>query len=150
MLLRAGMSVRNALMYNCVSSVLCLIGMIVGVCAGNIGSASLWIFALGAGMFIYIALVDMVSSGVDNARSCSFLLSGESGLLTGARHRLCQHTSDCLLLCRTYILNFVIAASGECCWSGEIRVRILLVHRPCSFGVRRIKLVGVLLHHKHV
>ena len=52
---------KNALIYNCVSSILCLIGMVVGVCAGNIGSVSLWIFALAAGMFIYIALVDMVS-----------------------------------------------------------------------------------------
>ncbi len=62
MLLRAGMSVRSALIYNCVSSVLCFLGMIFGVLAGNIESVSLWIFALIAGMFIYIALVDMVSA----------------------------------------------------------------------------------------
>ncbi len=61
MLLRAGMSIKQALVYNCVSSILCVCGMIVGVCAGNIGSVSLWIFALAGGMFIYIALVDMVS-----------------------------------------------------------------------------------------
>ena len=60
-LLRAGMSVKQALVYNCVSSVLCLFGMVVGVLAGNVGSVSLWIFALTGGMFIYIALVDMVS-----------------------------------------------------------------------------------------
>ena len=60
MLLRAGMSVRQALVYNCVSSILCVVGMVVGVAAGNIESVSLWIFALAGGMLIYIALVDMV------------------------------------------------------------------------------------------
>ena len=60
-LLRAGMSVKQAVVYNCVSSVLCLVGMVIGVCVGNIGSVSLWIFSLTAGIFIYIALVDMVT-----------------------------------------------------------------------------------------
>ena len=62
-LLRVGMTVRQALIYNCLSSVLCLLGMLVGIAVGNIASASTWIFALAAGMFLYIALVDMVSIG---------------------------------------------------------------------------------------
>ena len=61
-LLHAGMSVKQALVYNMVSSVLCFLGMIIGVALGNISEASTWIFALAAGMFIYIALVDMVST----------------------------------------------------------------------------------------
>ena len=60
-LLRAGMSVKQALVYNCVSSVLAFIGMVIGVFIGNIEGASLWIFVAVAGMFLYIALVDMVS-----------------------------------------------------------------------------------------
>ena len=60
-LLKAGMSVRHALMYNMVSSVLAVLGMVMGVMIGNISSASLWIFALAGGMFIYISLVDMVN-----------------------------------------------------------------------------------------
>ncbi|KAK3106462.1 hypothetical protein FSP39_020518 [Pinctada imbricata] len=59
-LLRAGMTVRQALVYNCVSSVLAFIGMVIGVLIGNVGSASLWIFAMIGGMFLYIALVDMM------------------------------------------------------------------------------------------
>lgn len=59
-LLQAGMSVKQALVYNCVSSVLCFLGMIFGVALGNVGEASLWIFACIAGTFLYIALVDMV------------------------------------------------------------------------------------------
>ena len=61
MLLRAGMSPRTAILYNIMSSFLCLLGMLVGVAIGNIHSASLWIFAVVGGMFLYIALVDMVS-----------------------------------------------------------------------------------------
>ena len=52
---------KQALFYNIVSSVLCFIGMAIGVAVGNIGEASLWIFAMTAGTFIYISLVDMVS-----------------------------------------------------------------------------------------
>ncbi|XP_052254248.1 zinc transporter ZIP10-like isoform X3 [Dreissena polymorpha] len=60
MLLRAGMSVKQAVFYNCVSSILCFIGMVIGVAIGNVAGASLWIFTVVAGMFLYIALVDML------------------------------------------------------------------------------------------
>jgi len=60
MLLNAGMSAKQALVYNCVSSVLCMLGMVCGVAVGNISTATSWIFALIAGLFLYIALVDMV------------------------------------------------------------------------------------------
>ena len=60
-LLRAGMSVKQAVVYNCVSSILCFIGMLVGVAIGNIHNASLWVFAGVGGMFLYISMVDMVS-----------------------------------------------------------------------------------------
>ena len=61
MLLRTGMPVKQAIVYNVVSSVLCFIGMAIGVALGNISDVSLWIFACVGGLFIYIALVDMVS-----------------------------------------------------------------------------------------
>lgn len=56
------MSLRKAITYNIVSSVLCLFGMIIGVLLGNIDSVTVWIFAAVGGMFLYIALVDMVST----------------------------------------------------------------------------------------
>lgn len=59
-LLKAGMSVRQAVFYNVVSSVLCLLGMAIGISLGNVHSASSWIFAGVGGMFLYIALVDML------------------------------------------------------------------------------------------
>lgn len=60
-LLKAGMTARQAIFYNMLSSLLCLFGMILGIVLGNNDSASSWIFACAAGMFLYIALVDMVS-----------------------------------------------------------------------------------------
>ncbi|XP_055942121.1 zinc transporter ZIP10-like [Argiope bruennichi] len=60
MLLKTGMKVKEALFYNGLSSVLCFIGMLIGVSLGNVHSATNWVFAGTAGMFLYIALVDML------------------------------------------------------------------------------------------
>lgn len=59
-LLKAGMTARQAVFYNMLSSVLCLFGMVLGVIVGNNDNASSWLFACAAGMFLYIALVDMI------------------------------------------------------------------------------------------
>lgn len=87
-LLRAGMSIKQALVYNSVSSVLAFLGMVIGVFIGNIHGANLWIFAGVAGMFLYIALVDMLPqvSDVDTKKGenpfCHLLLQ-ISGMLLG-------------------------------------------------------------------
>lgn len=60
-LLKAGMSAKKAAYYNILSSVLSFFGMVVGIIVGDTPEASAWIFACAAGMFLYIALVDMVS-----------------------------------------------------------------------------------------
>ncbi|XP_035222159.1 zinc transporter ZIP10-like [Stegodyphus dumicola] len=60
MLLKTGMKVKQALFYNGLSSVLCFVGMVIGVSLGNVHSATSWVFAGTAGMFLYIALVDML------------------------------------------------------------------------------------------
>ena len=63
MLLRSGMSVKQAITYNVVSSILAFAGMCVGIVVGNVHwAASSWVFALTAGIFIYVSLVDMVCS----------------------------------------------------------------------------------------
>lgn len=59
-LLNAGMSTRQAVTYNFLSACTCYIGMAVGIFLGKV-EASTYIFALAAGMFLYISLVDMVS-----------------------------------------------------------------------------------------
>lgn len=59
-LLKAGMSARQAVYYNVLSSVLSFVGTILGIWIGDTPEASSWIFACAAGMFLYIAMVDMV------------------------------------------------------------------------------------------
>ncbi|KAF6780161.1 hypothetical protein AHF37_00405, partial [Paragonimus kellicotti] len=59
-LLHAGMSVKAALFYNLLSSVLCAAGTAIGLLLGHIQSIDTWLFMLTAGMFVYIALVDMM------------------------------------------------------------------------------------------
>lgn len=59
-LLKAGMSARKAIYYNILSSILSFIGMSVGIMIGETPETTQWVFAVAAGLFIYIALVDMV------------------------------------------------------------------------------------------
>ncbi|XP_012274150.1 zinc transporter foi isoform X2 [Orussus abietinus] len=65
-LLKAGMTAKQAVFYNLLSSVLCFFGMVFGVLIGTAPSASSWMFAAAAGMFIYIALVDMIPELASN------------------------------------------------------------------------------------
>ncbi|KAI0220982.1 Zinc transporter ZIP10 [Lamellibrachia satsuma] len=83
-LLRAGMSVKQALFYNIVSSALCLLGAISGVLVGNLGGMNLWVFAFTAGIFVYLSLVDMVPE----------LISGNRDRKHPVRHLLLQLTGS--------------------------------------------------------
>lgn len=63
MLLKAGMSVKQALVYNVLSALMAYVGMLIGTAIGQYThNFTSWIFAVTAGMFLYVALVDMVSS----------------------------------------------------------------------------------------
>ena len=55
------MSIKQALAFQAVSSILAYIGMAIGLSIGHLSSVSLWIFALAGGAFLYIALTDLVS-----------------------------------------------------------------------------------------
>ncbi|XP_075214840.1 zinc/iron regulated transporter-related protein 71B isoform X2 [Lycorma delicatula] len=59
-LLQSGMSVNQAVFYNIVSSILSIIGMAVGLLVGKYSSASQWVYSVTAGVFLYIALVNLV------------------------------------------------------------------------------------------
>lgn len=59
-LLKAGMSPKQAVFYNLLSSILCLFGMVIGLVLGQNSSATSWVFALAGGLFLYIGLVDMI------------------------------------------------------------------------------------------
>jgi len=60
LLLKAGMTTKQAIFYNLVSSVLSLVGMVAGVLLGTSSNITPWIFSSTAGIFLYVALVDMV------------------------------------------------------------------------------------------
>ncbi|CAI2737630.1 unnamed protein product, partial [Dicrocoelium dendriticum] len=93
-LLKTGMRIKEALFFNIVSSILSLFGMFAGIALGNVASASQWIFAVTAGTFIYIALVDMLPelSGAElrpgQTRIGQVVLQS-TGLFTGVGIMLC-------------------------------------------------------------
>ncbi|XP_075904601.1 zinc transporter ZIP10 isoform X2 [Nelusetta ayraudi] len=60
-LLKAGMSVKQAIIYNLLSALMAYVGMIIGTAVGQYThNVTSWIFATTAGMFLYVALVDML------------------------------------------------------------------------------------------
>lgn len=59
-LLSAGMKKKKAVLFNFLSACTIYVGMIVGIFLGENASAHTWVFAFAGGMFLYIALVDMV------------------------------------------------------------------------------------------
>lgn len=61
LLLRSGMSVRVAVFYNCISSVFAFIGLIVGLLLGSQGNFSGWLLSSTVGVFLYVALVSMLT-----------------------------------------------------------------------------------------
>jgi len=68
-LLNAGMSPRQAVMYNFLSACTCYCGLVIGILLGEL-DANIYIFGLAGGMFLYIALVDMIpelNETVENA-----------------------------------------------------------------------------------
>ena len=54
------MSIKEAVFYNLLSSILAFIGMVVGLLLGSINDFSPWMFTATAGIFLYVALVDMM------------------------------------------------------------------------------------------
>ncbi|ESO83296.1 hypothetical protein LOTGIDRAFT_133751 [Lottia gigantea] len=60
MLLHAGLSIKRALLYNSIAAIFCFFGVAVGIILGETTTANQWIFAFAAGIFLYVALVDML------------------------------------------------------------------------------------------
>ena len=56
-----GVSIKRAVLFNIVSSILCYIGVVIGLFIGSIEIFSQFSFLFIAGTFIYISLVDIVS-----------------------------------------------------------------------------------------
>ncbi|XP_049604104.1 zinc transporter ZIP6 isoform X2 [Syngnathus scovelli] len=90
-LLKAGMTVRQAALYNLLSAATAYLGMVVGILIGHYaGDVCMWIFALTAGLFMYVALVDMVPEMLHNNGGgehgfghCGYFLLQNAGILLG-------------------------------------------------------------------
>lgn len=90
-LISSGMTVRQALGFNFLSACTCYIGMVFGILLGDMTQSASYIFALAGGMFLYIALVDMMgelSATLDEPNQSTketmkLLLMQNIGLLTG-------------------------------------------------------------------
>lgn len=90
-LISSGMTVRQALFFNFLSASTCFLGMIFGILLGNLAQSASYIFALAAGMFFYISLVDMMgelSAALEECKgstreSLHLLLMQNIGILSG-------------------------------------------------------------------
>uniref|UniRef100_A0A3Q4B8W9 Zinc transporter ZIP6 n=1 Tax=Mola mola TaxID=94237 RepID=A0A3Q4B8W9_MOLML len=89
-LLKSGMTVRQAILYNVLSAMMAYLGMLTGILIGHYAeNISMWIFALTAGLFMYVALVDMVpemlhnNAGDHGFSHCGFFLLQNAGILLG-------------------------------------------------------------------
>ncbi|XP_069576576.1 zinc transporter ZIP6 [Brachyistius frenatus] len=89
-LLKAGMTVRQAILYNVLSAMMAYLGLVTGILIGHYAdNISMWIFALTAGLFMYVALVDMVPEMLHNDAGdhgfshCGFFLLQNAGILLG-------------------------------------------------------------------
>ena len=61
MLIKSGMSIKQAVVYNLVSAVLAYLGLIVGILIGGYETGRHFILSITAGLFLYVSLADMVS-----------------------------------------------------------------------------------------
>lgn len=86
-LLKAGMSVKMALLANFLSALSCFIGLFIGIEVGQQGEVRLWFFAIAGGIFLYVALVDMlphlIHSKTLKAEPLATFLLQNVGLLVG-------------------------------------------------------------------
>lgn len=89
-LLSSGMSMRKALGYNFLSACTCYLGLVFGILLGDLSDATPYVFALAAGMFLYISLVDMLGElsnkleqSKNLAHTAKILLLQNIGLLIG-------------------------------------------------------------------
>nr|XP_004663012.1 metal cation symporter ZIP8 [Jaculus jaculus] len=89
-LLNAGMSARQALLFNFLSACSCYVGLAFGILVGNNFAPNI-IFALAGGMFLYISLADMFPEMNDMLREkvtgrktdFTFFMIQNAGMLTG-------------------------------------------------------------------
>ncbi|XP_046573379.1 zinc transporter ZIP4-like [Haliotis rubra] len=84
-LLASGMSYKSALCWNFASALTAFLGLYIGISVSADPLVRRWIFAVTAGMFLYIALVDLLPSLINNVsrnRKLVFVMHNV-GMLSG-------------------------------------------------------------------
>ncbi|ODN00583.1 Zinc transporter ZIP8 [Orchesella cincta] len=90
-LINSGLSVKKALLFNFLSALTCYLGMALGIVLGEI-EWDCYIFAFAAGIFLYVALGDMVPevtslieevSEISPRRAVNVLINHNFGILAG-------------------------------------------------------------------
>ena len=86
-LIKSGMTVRQAIVYNLVSAVLAYFGLAIGIVAGSNELGRHFILSITAGMFLYISLADMLPElthqDIPRASRCAAFICQHMGILTG-------------------------------------------------------------------
>ena len=59
-LINSGMSIKQAIVYNLVSTILAYFGLIAGILLGGSEMGRHFILSITAGLFLYVSLADMV------------------------------------------------------------------------------------------
>ena len=114
-LLSTGMRPKMVLLANFFCACCCFVGLYIGILVSAADSTRQWIFAVTAGMFLYISLVDLVclilfaSCGTkcdENHNKC-FDFSNEQAVFT----RTCTHFADEALFHKSCLnFSFVLLA----------------------------------------
>ena len=82
LLLHSGMPTKTAVLFNIVSSIFTVLGMVAGLLLWSTGQYFSWLLASTVGVFVYVALVSMVSEigggGLKN------LILNTGGMVAGA------------------------------------------------------------------
>ncbi|KAH9514246.1 hypothetical protein Btru_028499 [Bulinus truncatus] len=81
-LVQSGMSVKKALGLNFISALTAFVGLYIGLGVSSNDVVRSWIFAVTAGMFIYIALVDLMPILIKSKSPLDLVLNN-LGILTG-------------------------------------------------------------------
>ncbi|XP_069117374.1 metal cation symporter ZIP8-like [Argopecten irradians] len=79
-LLHSGMSIKKALLTNCLAALSIYIGLIIGILVGENTDANTYIFAFAGGLFVYIALADMIPEM--NAQAKEAEIKGDDSAFT--------------------------------------------------------------------
>ncbi|XP_070576100.1 zinc transporter ZIP12-like [Ptychodera flava] len=84
-LVSSGLSYKMALGWNFFCACCGFIGLYIGLAVGSVADASTWILALTAGMFLYVALVDMIPELMlsDQQRPWTIFICQNVGFLIG-------------------------------------------------------------------